>query len=141
MAINEKAWAAVKRYMHTHYIGSTGPCCDHCSRALQIAAAAMGDDPEMDCTDFAHPAWWRGWDIDTSDIPEVKDWSGAVVGKFYRPIKEQVCLRLDADVQDGTGELCGICNEPWESLRQRLARLVRSDKLDTNGTGNLRKRT
>ena len=58
----------------------------------------MGDDPEMDCTDFAHPAWWRGWDIDTSDIPEVKDWSGAVVGKFYRPIKEQVCLRLDADV-------------------------------------------
>ena len=83
----------------------------------------------------------REEDIDTSDIPEVKDWSGAVVGKFYRPIKEQVCLRLDADVQDGTGELCGICNEPWESLRQRLARLVRSDKLDTNGTGNLRKRT
>ena len=40
----------------------------------------------------------REEDIDTSDIPEVKDWSGAVVGKFYRPIKEQVCLRLDADV-------------------------------------------
>ena len=25
-----------------------------------------------------------GYDIDTSDIPEVKDWSRAVVGKFYR---------------------------------------------------------
>ncbi len=36
--------------------------------------------------------------IDTSDIPEVKDWSGAVVGKFYRPIKKPVTVRLDADV-------------------------------------------
>ena len=37
-------------------------------------------------------------DIDTSDIPEVTDWSNAVVGKFYRPIKEPVTLRLDADI-------------------------------------------
>jgi uncharacterized protein (DUF4415 family) len=37
-------------------------------------------------------------DIDTSDIPEVKDWSKAVVGKFYRPIKEPITIRLDADV-------------------------------------------
>jgi len=38
--------------------------------------------------------------IDTSDIAEVKDWSRAVVGKFYRPIKEPVTIRLDADVLD-----------------------------------------
>ena len=37
-------------------------------------------------------------DIDTSDIPEVIDWSNAVVGKFYRPKKETVTVRLDADV-------------------------------------------
>ncbi len=37
-------------------------------------------------------------EIDTSDIPEVTDWSGAVVGKFYRPIKKQVTLRIDAEV-------------------------------------------
>ena len=37
-------------------------------------------------------------DIDTSDIPEIKDWSKAVVGKFYRPIKEPVTIRLDSDV-------------------------------------------
>ena len=36
--------------------------------------------------------------IDTSDIPEVSDWSGAVVGKFYRPIKDPVTLRIDRDV-------------------------------------------
>ena len=37
-------------------------------------------------------------DIDLSDIPERTDWSGAVVGKFFRPVKQQVTLRLDADV-------------------------------------------
>jgi len=37
-------------------------------------------------------------EIDTSDIPEVKDWSRAEIGKFYRPIKKPVTLRLDADV-------------------------------------------
>ncbi len=36
--------------------------------------------------------------IDTSDIPEVLDWSGAERGKFYRPVKQQITLRLDADV-------------------------------------------
>ena len=36
--------------------------------------------------------------IDLSDIPEVFDWSKAVVGKFYRPIKKSVTIRLDADV-------------------------------------------
>jgi uncharacterized protein (DUF4415 family) len=37
-------------------------------------------------------------EIDFSDIPEQRDWSGAVVGRFYRPVKKQVTLRLDADV-------------------------------------------
>jgi len=37
-------------------------------------------------------------EIDTSDVPEVKDWSKAVVGKFYRPVKQSVTIRLDADV-------------------------------------------
>lgn len=36
--------------------------------------------------------------IDTSDIPETLDWSGAKRGLFYRPVKQQITLRLDADV-------------------------------------------
>ena len=36
--------------------------------------------------------------IDTSDIPEVLDWSGAKRGLLYRPVKQQITLRLDADV-------------------------------------------
>ena len=38
--------------------------------------------------------------IDTRDIPEQRDWSGARRGVFYRPIKQQLTLRLDSDVVD-----------------------------------------
>lgn len=37
-------------------------------------------------------------DIDISDIPEITDWSGAVVGRFFRPLKQPVTVRIDADV-------------------------------------------
>jgi len=38
--------------------------------------------------------------IDTLDIPELppEAWKDAVRGRFYRPIKQSVSLRLDADV-------------------------------------------
>jgi uncharacterized protein (DUF4415 family) len=36
--------------------------------------------------------------IDKSDVPELADWSGAVVGRFYRPVKQPVTIRIDADV-------------------------------------------
>ena len=47
-------------------------------------------------------------DIDTGDIPELRDWTDARRGLFYRPIKQQLTLRLDADLIDwfkknGTG--------------------------------------
>jgi len=37
-------------------------------------------------------------DIDFSDIPLKLDWSRAEMGKFYRPPKKSVTMRLDADV-------------------------------------------
>ena len=40
----------------------------------------------------------RDEDIDFSDIPLVLDWSKAEMGKFYRPPKKSVTIRLDADV-------------------------------------------
>ena len=47
-------------------------------------------------------------DIDFSDAPPVLDWSGAEIGKFYRPVKKPVTMRLDSDViawlkSDGRG--------------------------------------
>jgi len=36
--------------------------------------------------------------IDFSDAPPVLDWSAATIGKFYRPAKKPVTMRLDSDV-------------------------------------------
>jgi uncharacterized protein (DUF4415 family) len=38
--------------------------------------------------------------IDYSDIPatQPEEWRNAVVGKFYKPIKQQLTVRIDADV-------------------------------------------
>jgi uncharacterized protein (DUF4415 family) len=46
--------------------------------------------------------------IDFSDAPPVLDWSGAEIGKFYRPKKKPVTMRLDSDIiewlkSDGRG--------------------------------------
>lgn len=37
-------------------------------------------------------------DIDTSDIPEQTNWNSAKRGPFYRPVKQAVTIRLDADI-------------------------------------------
>ncbi len=36
--------------------------------------------------------------IDTTDIPEIPDWSDAVRGGLYRPRKQAITIRLDADL-------------------------------------------
>jgi uncharacterized protein (DUF4415 family) len=37
-------------------------------------------------------------DINLEDIPEFKSFDSPTIGKFYRPIKKPVTIRLDADV-------------------------------------------
>jgi hypothetical protein len=39
-------------------------------------------------------------EIDTADLPPIADWSHAVRGPFYRPIKRPLSLRADADSID-----------------------------------------
>ena len=58
--------------------------------------------------DAAAVAAKKDADIDFSDVPPVIDWSGAEVGRFYRPAKQPVTIRLDVDViewlrSDGRG--------------------------------------
>ena len=36
--------------------------------------------------------------IDTSDAPEIADWSAAEQGRFYRPGRRRFTLRCDPDV-------------------------------------------
>ena len=38
--------------------------------------------------------------IDTAEMPPIADWTHAVRGPFYRPIKRSLSLRVDADVVD-----------------------------------------
>jgi len=40
----------------------------------------------------------RDEEIDLTDIPQLRDWDRTAVGKFYRPIKKSLTIRLDADV-------------------------------------------
>ena len=54
-------------------------------------------------------------EINTEDIPEVLDWSNAKRGVFYRPVKQQITLRLDADVVS------------WFKSRQRDGRGYQTD--------------
>ena len=69
-------------------------------------------------------------DIDLSDIPEITDWSGAVRGKFYRPVKQQITLRIDADViawfkaQSPQGR--GYQTNINQALREHVQRSARS---------------
>jgi uncharacterized protein (DUF4415 family) len=48
--------------------------------------------------DVAAIAAQKDQDIDFSDTPAVVDWSGAEIGKFCRPKKSPVTMRLDSDV-------------------------------------------
>jgi uncharacterized protein (DUF4415 family) len=37
-------------------------------------------------------------EIDLKDAPPLAHWDGAMVGKFYGPIKKSLTIRFDADV-------------------------------------------
>jgi uncharacterized protein (DUF4415 family) len=37
-------------------------------------------------------------DIDMTDMPEQLNWSKASIGKYYKPVKRQISLRLDSDI-------------------------------------------
>jgi uncharacterized protein (DUF4415 family) len=40
----------------------------------------------------------RDDEIDLSDIPPLENWTGAEIGKFYRPVKKSLTIRVDADI-------------------------------------------
>lgn len=67
-------------------------------------------------------------EVDTSDAPEILDWSCARRGVFYRPVKQQITIRLDADIiawfkanaRDGRGYQTDINGDLCEHV-QRMA--------------------
>jgi uncharacterized protein (DUF4415 family) len=70
--------------------------------------------------------------IDLSDAPEIGDWGAAVIGRFYRPVKQSVTLRIDADVlawlrSHGPGYQTQI-NRLLRSVMERQRRPLRARK-------------
>ena len=66
-------------------------------------------------------------EIDTSDIPVVLDLKNARRGMFYRPVKQQITLRVDADVvawfKEHAGENGrGYQTEINKALREHVVR-------------------
>ena len=63
--------------------------------------------------------------IDTSDIPELPPaaWRDAVRGRFYRPVKQAVSMRLDADV-------VAWLKKPGKGYQTRANRILRQRMLD-----------
>lgn len=66
--------------------------------------------------------------IDTSDIPEITDWSGFKRGRFYKPVKKLVSLRIDADVVEWFKRRApagGYQTDINRALREHIERLNR----------------
>ena len=68
--------------------------------------------------------------IDTTDAPEVLDWSDARRGVFYRPVKQQITLRIDADIiawfKDHAPDGHGYQTDINGALREHVQRTSRS---------------
>jgi uncharacterized protein (DUF4415 family) len=68
-------------------------------------------------------------EIDFSDIPEINDFTGFEVGKFYRPVKQAVTVRLDTDLlnwlkQGGKGyqsRMNAILRKEMQQQRKKAA--------------------
>ena len=83
-----------------------GPCvCQLCDLDLLVAAAS--DDKDLDGTDFAHPAWWRGEQLGGAMIvrvlTEVLD-TGEHVGVFSNPALEALACRINGDQHDARNQ-------------------------------------
>ncbi len=63
-------------------------------------------------------------DIDYSDIPATDDtqWSDTTRGKFYRPLKTQASVRIDADVMEWL-------KRPGKGYQTRLNAILREAML------------
>jgi len=70
-------------------------------------------------------------DIDTSDIPEITDaqWATARKGRYFRPTKTSVTIRLDSDLLDWfktRAETRGYQTEINRVLRRHMIEAIKS---------------
>ena len=70
-------------------------------------------------------------EIDFSDIPATTeaDWQGAERGRFYKPIKKQLTVRIDADVLEW------LKSDEKAGYQKRLNAILRNAMLQTRSAG------
>lgn len=70
---------------------------DELPRSREASMSKISDDIKKELAALSNKS--EG-DIDFSDIPKTTsdNWKGATRGQFYRPIKKQLTVRLDADI-------------------------------------------
>jgi uncharacterized protein (DUF4415 family) len=92
---------------------------------------SKGITPEIQAN-LERLAKMRDEDIDLTDMPEVTDWTGWQRGKFFRPIKQQLTLRLDSDLihwfKTHPGEGRGYQTRMNTALRRYVEDEMKRDK-------------
>lgn len=86
---------------HTYREDNTGKRCFVLSlhvKQQHTRGNAMSKVSKQQTEDLRRLAELPDESIDTSDISDITDWSGAKRGQFYRPVKQQITLRIDADL-------------------------------------------
>lgn len=67
-------------------------------KSTRKKVSRIGDRKRAQARELAALAALPDDRIDTGEVPEVRNWTGAKRGLLYRPLKRQLTLRLDADV-------------------------------------------
>ena len=85
----------------------------------------MNKAPESIRQELAALAAQPESEIDFSDLPATteQDWQGARRGQFYRPVKKQLTVRIDADVLEWL-------KSQGKGYQRRLNAILRSAMLD-----------
>jgi uncharacterized protein (DUF4415 family) len=85
----------------------------------------MNEVPESIRKELAALAAKPESEIDFSDLPATieQDWQGARRGQFYRPVKKQLTVRIDADVLEWL-------KSQGKGYQRRLNAILRSAMLD-----------
>jgi uncharacterized protein (DUF4415 family) len=85
----------------------------------------MNEVPESIRKELAALAAKPEHDIDFSDLPATSepDWQGARRGSFYRPVKKQLTVRIDADVLEWL-------KSQGQGYQRRLNAILRAAMLD-----------
>ena len=79
--------------------------------------------------------------VDTSDAPEILDWSGAITGAFYRPVKQEVILKLDEYMIDWFEDNASEGQDYKEHIIQALWDHIRKNRSRSSEAAKEAKRT